>query len=138
MNDGRYVVLGHLLVSQLFTSSEKHATAGCGQEFVAWAKQEVLGWDRGEVINPDATRFKVEAGRGKVPASFKTFQIPTGTGTQTLISFTYNPLGHIQLQKASNAPPLPRATACIPLKGPATACFPTALAVQRRGDGYRP
>ncbi|WP_276926951.1 VaFE repeat-containing surface-anchored protein [Parvibacter caecicola] len=117
MNDGRYVVLGHLLVSQLFTSSEKHATAGCGQEFVAWAKQEVLGWDRGEVINPDATRFKVEAGRGKVPASFKAFQIPTGTGTQTLISFTYNPLGHIQLQKASNAPALTQGNGMYSLEG---------------------
>ncbi len=106
MNDGRYVVLGHLLVSQLYTSSERHATAGCGAEFISWAKREVLGWDKGEVINPDATRLKVEAAERSVPASFKAFQVPTGSGTQTLISFTYNPVGDIALQKASAAPAL--------------------------------
>ncbi len=106
MTNDRYVVLGHLLVSQLFTSSEKHATAGCSEEFVLWAKQEVLGYDKGEVTNPSASRFKVEAGRKQVPDSFRAFQIPTGAGTQTLISFAYNPVGAIELQKVSAAPGL--------------------------------
>lgn len=134
MNDGRYVVLGHLLVSQLFTSSEKHATAGCGEEFVAWAKREVLGWDRGEIINRDATRFKVESAAASVPKSFKAFQVPTGSGTQTLISFSYHPVGHISLTKVSALPALVQGNGLYSLEGACYGVFSDASCQKKVGE----
>ncbi len=100
MTDDRYQVLAHILISDSYASDAEAALHGCYPAFCSWAREYVIGFDEsGNLINGDATGRRIMARASEVPQSFKAFQVNTGGGTQTAVSYTYTPSGSIELTK---------------------------------------
>ena len=143
MTDGNYYSLAHILLSQLWESSEQHALSGTSQAFRDWAYENVLGWKSGEYLYPDSTRGKVEERENEVPSSFHVFVIePTRSGDQNVLSFSYEPNGTFELTKVSANPALSDGNSCYSLQGAEygvysdAACTKLVEKITTNADGF--
>ncbi len=143
MTDERYVALAHILISDSYASDGNAALYGCSSVFRSWARMHVIGFDENaNEINPNATGRRILARAAEVPASFKAFEIRTGSATQAVIGFTYAPAGSIELSKALS---IPQISATNPLYAPEGAvygafrderCTDLAFKLTTNADGY--
>lgn len=102
MTNSRYAALAHILLSDTFSSNGNYALFGCNEAFKSWCRQNVIGFGTdGSEINPSATGRLICARQNEVPPNFEAFMLYTGAGNQLILSHSYIPYGHIDLQKVS-------------------------------------
>lgn len=78
-DEEKYIAASHVLLAYAYQGSKSEATYGTDAAFDAWADSELLG----------TTWQKMRESAGRVSAGFEAFLIPTGPGTQVLVSFTW-------------------------------------------------
>lgn len=78
-DEDKYIAASHVLLAYVYQGSKSEATYGTDAAFDAWADSELLG----------TTWQKMRESAGRVSAGFEAFLIPTGPGTQVLVSFTW-------------------------------------------------
>lgn len=100
MDDDRYLVLTHIVLSDFFTCDGLLALDDVEGGMRPWALQHVL-MVNGGTFNPDSTQARLSARKGEVPAEFTAncFQINPGDNKQTI--FGYRPGGWLDLSKAT-------------------------------------
>lgn len=76
----KYTVASHVLLSYAYQGSKADAVFGTSGDFEDWAHSELLG----------DTWKSIKASKGKVSTGFEAFCIHTGSGTQVLMSFTWD------------------------------------------------
>ena len=88
MDDDKYQVASHILLSYANLGSAAQATYGTNADFASWAEREVIGgpWS------------KVCSRAGEVSTGFSAFRIDTGTDSQELASFTWD-RGGVRISK---------------------------------------
>lgn len=80
MDDDKYQVASHILLSYVNLGSASEATYGTSEDFASWAKREVIG----------ATWDEMRARADEVSTGFSAFRIDTGSTSQKLASFTWD------------------------------------------------
>lgn len=113
MNDDRYFVLTHLLVSDVYSSDGEAALYGCDEGFKSWVRRNVIGVEDGTEYFA-STGWQVRFRLGEVPSGFIAYQIDTGR-SQNILSFV--PTGVIELHKASENDSITGDNACYSLEG---------------------
>ena len=88
MDDDKYQVASHILLSYANLGSAAQATYGTNADFASWAEREVIG----------GTWSKVCSRAGEVSTGFSAFRIDTGTDSQELASFTWD-RGGVKISK---------------------------------------
>lgn len=88
MDDDKYQVASHILLSYANLGSAAQATYGTNADFASWAEREVIG----------GTWSKVCSRAGEVSTGFSAFRIDTGTDSQELASFTWD-RGGVRISK---------------------------------------
>lgn len=80
MDEDKYRVASHILLSYANLGSASEATYGTSAEFASWAEREIAGnvWNR------------VNARANEVSTGFSAIRIHAGSDAQTLASFTWN------------------------------------------------
>lgn len=80
MDDDKYQVASHILLSYANLGSASEATYGTNAEFASWAEREIAGnvWNQ------------VNARANEVSTGFSAIRIHAGSDAQTLASFTWN------------------------------------------------
>ena len=91
MDDDKYLVASHILISYAYQGDKAAATYGTSPDFAEWADDALL----------EDTWGNVEALKGKVPAAFDAFTVQTGSESQTLVSFSYD-AGGLMVAKADS------------------------------------
>lgn len=118
MTDSRYAALAHILLSDTFSSNGNYALYGCNEAFKSWCRQNVIGFGTdGSEINPNATGRLICGRQGEVPPNFEAFMLYTGAGNQLILSHSYIPYGHIDLQKVSANTSMTDDNACYSREG---------------------
>lgn len=89
MDEDKYRVASHILLSYANLGSAAEATYGTSAEFASWAEREIAGdvWSQ------------VNARANEVSTGFSAIRIHAGSDAQTLASFTWN-RGGVQVTKA--------------------------------------
>ena len=129
MTDERYAALAHILLSDTFSSNGHYALFGTDETFASWCRQNVIGYGTsGELINNDATGLKIFRRQWEVPSNFHAFMLYTGSSTQLILSFAYEPTGTIELQKASAHPAISDGNECYSLENAVYGIFDDAAA----------
>ncbi len=88
MDDDKYQVASHILLSYANLGSAAQATYGTNADFASWAEREVIGGTWSEVCSR----------AGEVSTGFSAFRIDTGTDSQELASFTWD-RGGVKISK---------------------------------------
>lgn len=80
MDEDKYRVASHILLSYANLGSASEATYGTSAEFASWAEREIVGgvWSQ------------VNARANEVSTGFSAIRIHAGSGSQTLASFTWD------------------------------------------------
>ena len=107
MDADKYRALSHIILADTISSNGHYALYGANASFKSWARQHVIGFGtNGQEINPNATGRQMAKRSGEVPGEdqFQVFLLKTGSATQDIASFTWNPNGKITLRKASANP----------------------------------
>ena len=91
MDEDKYRVASHILLSYANLGSAAEATYGTSAEFASWAKSELIG----------GTFAKMKAGAGRVSAGFDAFCVRTDGGSQTLVSFNWS-AGGVKVAKTDS------------------------------------
>lgn len=89
MDEDKYRVASHILLSYANLGSASEATYGTSAEFASWAEREIAGnvWNQ------------VNARANEVSTGFSAIRIHAGSDAQTLASFTWN-RGGVQVTKS--------------------------------------
>ena len=88
-SDAKYAAASHVIISYAYQGSKSAATFGTTAAFDDWADSQLLG----------TTWGKMKAGANKVSSGFEAFCVPTGPGTQVLVSFSWA-TGGVKVAKA--------------------------------------
>ena len=89
MDEDKYRVASHILLSYVNLGSASEATYGTSIDFASWAEREIIG----NVWNQVCERAD------EVSTGFSAFRIDTGSGAQALASFTWE-RGGVKISKA--------------------------------------
>lgn len=117
MNEERYIVCSHIMLSDFYTLDFRAAVYGCSQQFVDWARNNITGIkDDGTTQVPNfknTVRHRMTV--NKAPEGFEAFVLVTGSGNQNIISFE---TGHdVTVSKKSGNPALTAGNACYSFEG---------------------
>ena len=98
-----YQVATHIIIADTKWSDGSMALLGTTEEFKNWICWNILGFSRvdGSLANPDATGRQMANRKGEVPDRFDAFQINLNSATQTIVSFSYQPLVQVDFTKVS-------------------------------------
>lgn len=129
MNEERYIVCSHIMLTDFYTLDFHAAVYGCSQDFVDWARSTITGIeDDGTTQVPNfenTVRHRMTV--NKAPAGFEAFTLVTGSGSQNIISFE---TGHdVSVVKKSGNPDITVGNSCYSLEG-------TAYSFYRNGTDY--
>ena len=117
MNEERYIVCSHIMLTDFYTLDFRAAVYGCSQQFVDWARNNITGIeDDGSTQVPNfgnTVRHRMTV--NKAPAGFEAFTLVTGSGSQNIISFK---TGHdVTVVKTSGNPSISNGNACYSFEG---------------------
>lgn len=145
LNEQRYMVLTHIVISDAYTCNGMEALKGCSKAFKDWAVEWVIPWAYGS--NPDAgkaTEAKINAAydAGLVPQDFLDlcFQMNTASGKQNIVSFVQG--GWVEIYKGSANPDITSGNSCYELAGAVygvyrdAACTSLATTITTDSNGY--
>ncbi len=137
MNAERYIALGHILMSDIYSYSGLYAMYGCSSGFIDWASYNVTGYNvyNGSEINTNSTRH--QALRKGAPSTFKVFILDTGSTTQNIISWEYTPEGKMKLQKYSLQTDITSGNSCYSLEGAEYSIWKNQACTEGTGVGFR-
>lgn len=117
MNEERYIVCSHIMLTDFYTLDFRAAVYGCSQQFVDWARNNITG------INDDGTtqvpnfnntvRHRMTV--NKAPVGFEAFTLITGSGTQNIISFETGQ--DVTVVKKSGNPSITTGNSCYSFEG---------------------
>lgn len=112
----RYFAMTHVIISDYYASDAAAALAGCNSSFKNWVYGNILSYNGNGGYNDNAVQNKL-GNWGSVPSWFfdLCFQVNTGNGDQTMVSFSE--LGWIGVQKESANPELTDGNDCYSLEG---------------------
>lgn len=112
----RYFAMTHVIISDYYASDAAAALAGCNSSFKNWVYGNILSYNGNGGYNDNAVQNKL-GNWGSVPSWFfdLCFQVNTGNGDQTMVS--YSELGWIGVQKESANPELTDGNDCYSLEG---------------------
>lgn len=118
MTDERYIVLEHVLLSDLYSYDLWSAVHGCSADFTQYIIDNVTGYNRdGTPIDnfENTTRHKITAITTPVPDTFNAFVLATGSSTQNIVSFEQG--GTMRVVKTSASNELTASNSCYSLEG---------------------
>lgn len=116
MDDDKYIALSHIMLSFLVSYDEVGSMHGCNSSFKNWVYQNVLGYNaNGDLVNGQAT-LPILCW-ATAPASFKVYILSTGSATQNILGYEYNPTGFLTLTKQSANTSLTSGNSCYSLAG---------------------
>lgn len=129
MNEERYIVCSHIMLTDFYTLDFRAAVYGCSQQFVDWARNNITGiYDDGVTQVPNfnnTVRHRMTV--NKAPSSFEAFTLITGSGNQNIISFE---TGHdVTVVKKSGNPSISTGNSCYSFEG-------TEYSFYRDGSDY--
>lgn len=111
----RYFAVTHIIISDFYSNDAGAALAGCNSSFKNWVYGTILAYDGhgGYVDSALQNKFSWST----IPTWFYDlcFQVNTGNGDQTMVS--YSELGWIGVQKESANPELTDGNDCYSLEG---------------------
>lgn len=144
MNDDRYLALTHIVIADYYSAEGSDAMYGCNAAFKSWCMDNILANPHGTHFNPDTLQGRITTmvNEGKMPSSFydSCFQLYTGGGTQTIVSYVKG--GYVELLKESANPGITIDNGCYSLAGAVYgiysdgACTREVATMTTNGAGY--
>ena len=120
MNDSKYYVLTHILLSHTYTGDFGRALAGTSEAFQDWVSSNLIGEGHsGVAANDNSVLHQMNRRAGEVPSQdvFDTYELATGNGLQNIGGFAYHPTGWLKLKKASANTSVTDGNRCYSLAG---------------------
>lgn len=136
MDADDYRVCSHLLVSKVFQNGSAAVKVGCTAGFYNWYWRYITGDYRNDASIDRKNPWNQIAFDGRVnevPDTFRVYFLYTGTGTQLIAFWDYEPEGYVRLVKGAKAEDITAGNACYDLSGAVYGVYADRACRDRKG-----